>query len=1065
MRNLYFKKYSMNKLAKPTYTLKAVLLFFMLGVCFLTYTFAQNRVFFSPSNIYPILNTVVVWTATDLKITTTTGVEWYGVDVYDQSQWAGQQHPNDQLSVSTNVRVPNITYISAPNYWGNMFKNTYYTWVYAGYDTNSAAPYATFSNTSVGKLNIINLWTNYLTSAYIGYYTWVSSVTNIDLIWQATTAYDSLSWLNIYFWACPAIKDSTAPTFPNNQTTIDTNPEFPDRQINRQNRDDFLWTFWLLDNTNPTSNNNGWMATPDFDAGTNFRPNASNGYNSGITNQHGINSWSFIVQIKVASGWNHSTAQTAWSSWASTNILTNAAWIAFTPWGKTWRYLDKNYTWDIEETNYISGFGIEELVMISWYVEDRDMGYPWFNATQTWDTIKGYSYRSGKNSTNFVYYFNQGMRPWFNTTTAWSYTHTPNCILDIEHYQTGFAIKTISGYLRDDWAGIDTSTVEIVITGTIVNSIQTKTYTLASDPTKLALSIYSSTGTGCRTDAGTYGVSPWGNSVLTYPGDWTVVCDDWTKASTGNYNVVLSDTSRSYDPEDPLYVTINYKDLKGKQWRPVTCSWWAEKAPRFVWSGFFVLSDFLAKFSELMVLSNYPYGALVKNIALQLQDDWAGVDIATIVWSLHGNTLDTPTTISGVSIDLAYNSNLYTQVWWPTLWTGDTYPNITSQGYIWYLINGISYTTYYRNWLNLAVNDIPSFQQLNYQLSLGQTGAFSSFTGYFAPEQNINLSLTFKDKDSDGWSGKTVYNPINITYTNNEAPVFWEYIKTTNFTWGVDKKLIWGNDPIGNSLTGEMAKLFSGATGVQRIFPYDLTGDTISQLGPIKQTDIAFKTTDNRAGVDSGSIVLTITWNRRWMPYVYVFTASKLDFTAFDRGDIWSWNLLNYLSILANHNIYFDRQSRWGSAPVLWRESRYTINIQADDLKQPTANTTNVSFTRDMENLSCQYLDRCNARLYFTYRYNWLSEPVEPVVRTWVHPFLWQTLYVIASWDKIIYTGVNENYIACNGAGTLISPITIDFQNGLLAWWETDPYTNYQYSELVVMDGMFEITGTTLVLK
>jgi hypothetical protein len=64
------------------------------------------------------------------------------------------------------------------------------------------------------------------------------------------------------------------------------------------------------------------------------------------------------------------------------------------------------------------------------------------------------------------------MRPWFNTTTSSSYTHVPTCVFDLDQYQTGFAIHTISGYLRDDWAGIDISTVQIVVTGTIAN-IQT----------------------------------------------------------------------------------------------------------------------------------------------------------------------------------------------------------------------------------------------------------------------------------------------------------------------------------------------------------------------------------------------------------------------------------------------------------------------------------------------------------------------------------------------------------------------------------------------------------------
>jgi hypothetical protein len=58
-----------------------------------------------------------------------------------------------------------------------------------------------------------------------------------------------------------------------------------------------------------------------------------------------------------------------------------------------------------------------------------------------------------------------------------------------------------------------------------------------------------------------------------------------------------------------------------------------------------------------------------------------------------------------------------------------------------------------------------------------QTGNNSSFTGNFAAEHPINLTLTFDDK-----SGLGASNPINVTYTNNAAPIFWEHGKTTNFT-------------------------------------------------------------------------------------------------------------------------------------------------------------------------------------------------------------------------------------------------------------------------------------------
>jgi len=47
----------------------------------------------------------------------------------------------------------------------------------------------------------------------------------------------------------------------------------------------------------------------------------------------------------------------------------------------------------------------------------------------------------------------------------------------LDQYQTGFDIKTISGYFRDDRAGIDTSTVEVSVTGTIADVLTGKIYT------------------------------------------------------------------------------------------------------------------------------------------------------------------------------------------------------------------------------------------------------------------------------------------------------------------------------------------------------------------------------------------------------------------------------------------------------------------------------------------------------------------------------------------------------------------------------------------------------------
>ena len=1055
MHNLYFKIWSMSSFSKKFSWKHLILWVFAMLFFFWTHAFAQTKLYFSPGNVYPILNTDdSVRNNSKIKINWSINVSlWYGVDILNNSiLW----HPNDKLSTTSLVTLNVPSGITVDNNFVTQSRDGDPVWYFNGRNTSASTVNFTDSH-HVGNLKFNNSGAYYLTSVSMNFYTGNQFATKIN-----NNPYDSLSWLNIYFRACPSTRDSVAPTFPNNSSTLQ-NSNFPHRQTNRQYRDEFSWIFGLLDNTNPTTNNNGREWTPDFDWWSNFRPRADTPtYSGGITNQNGINSWSFVLQIKVANGWDHSTAQTSWSSWATTDTLTNAQ-VPLTAWGKTWRYLDKNYTWDIDTVN-ISDFDVEELVMISGYVEDRNMGYAWFNGTQTWDQIKWYSYRSGKNSYSFVYYFNQGMRPWFNTSTQGSYTHNVACILDLDQHQSGFVIRTITGYLHDDRAGIDTTSVQVIVTGTI-NWVETSTTYDVGDVSNLDFTQFNFTDDWCRIDWTTTSActlsSPGscGNTASVYPGNGsTEVCDDGSKQSTGNYRIVFNDTTKKYNPETKIYVSIVYADNAGKQWRPVACNRWVKKKPRFVWFNN-ILDMINSLLGDKVVLSNYPQGWQVQPITIQLQDDWAGVATGSIIGSVNWQTLNAGLDdISGVNINLAYDSTLYTQVSWSDLWNFDTYPNTTTYGLFSNLYNGQTNINYIDRLLN-PINDIHSRQKINYELLFAQTGINSNFTGYFAPEYPINLTLSFTDLE---W--ETVHNPINITYENNEAPEFWEHTKTTNFTWWTDQ-LISSTTPIGNYLTGEMAKLFSGDTDMRRIFPYDLTGDNLSEIWDIKQTDIALRTTDNRAGIDSGSVTVTVTWNRRWMPYTYVFTASNLLFEAFNRWDEWARNELNYIIQLKNHDIYFDRQSRWWSAPVVGRESRYTVTLQADDLKQPNGNRTTASFTRDMENLSCQFLDRCNARLYFTYAYSGVWQPVSPVVQTWVHPFLWQTLYVIASGNQVIFTWTSDNYIACNGAWTLTSPIQIAFQAWLLAWGETTPYTNYQHSELMVMDGMFVLSGDDLIIQ
>lgn len=1035
MINLYFKNRIMYSLSNRIYG-KVFIFLVVLLLLFVAHTFAQTRLFFSPWNIYPILNVNGVYNTGILQINSNNvWVSSYGVDIHNESTLYWEKHPNNKLMVITDVYKPSLYGITMSYFGQNNSRefnsNLYRVWEFAGNDNTSVAWLVPMNNTNIWALFIMNSGYHYLTSAYIDYFVdWTNSTTRLN--WNP---YDVLSGLNIYFWSAPAVKDTISPTFPNNQTTINNNINFPNRQVNRQNKNDFSWIFSLLDDFNTQPWSNGWIAEPDFEAGTNFRPNATHTANVNITNQNGINTWSFKLDIKVATGWTNQSSQTSWNDWWTSAIYTNiSAGITLNPVWKTWRWFDKNYTWQINIWN-IPDFGVEQLVMISWYVEDRNMWYPWFNWTQTWNDIKWYSYWSWKNNTSFVYYFNQGMRPWFNNTTQSSYIHTPTCALDLDRYQTGFAIKTITGYLHDDWAGIDTTSIQVIVTWYVGGSQVVKTYTI-SDNSNLFLDNFSFNNTWCRNDT----LPNW-NTANTYPGNGsTDVCNTSSYTSTWNYRLVFTDLMRTYDTETRLDVSILYKDKANKNGYDVNCGWWVSKEPRFVWTGWH-LSDFLNYFSPLVQLSNYPNWAKISPINIQLQDDWAWVDIDNIVWWISAQKLTVGLdNIDPISVNLAYNSNIYTQIWGNDLWSNNSYPN-------------------YSDRKDTLISQIQYWQHLNYELFFAQTWDYSSFTWYFAPEHDINLSLTFKDK---AWSN--VSNPISIIYTNNESPIFWEHQKVIDFnSWSV-QKLNSSNDPVWNYLTWEMSKLFSGnlISWENRIFPYDLTWDNISQLWQIKQTNIAFKVTDNWAWVDSDTVKVTVSWKRRGTNYTYVFTGISLSFVDFLRWDNWQ-NALNYLVQLTNHDIYFDWQSRWWSGPVPGRESRYNIKIEAEDLKKPAANLSTLSFDRDMENLSCKYLDRCNARLYFTYDYN-DGNGVVPVVSTGVHPFLGQTLYVIASGNKIIYTGVSENYIACNGAGDLWSPINIDFEVWLPEW-ETTPYNNYQHTEIIVMDWEFELVEWVLVLR
>jgi len=85
MRNLYFKTWVMNSLSKSFCGKKLLLWILVVLLWYTAHTFAQTELYFSPANVYPILNTSYMSYASKLKVNAL-NVLTYGADLRDQSQ-------------------------------------------------------------------------------------------------------------------------------------------------------------------------------------------------------------------------------------------------------------------------------------------------------------------------------------------------------------------------------------------------------------------------------------------------------------------------------------------------------------------------------------------------------------------------------------------------------------------------------------------------------------------------------------------------------------------------------------------------------------------------------------------------------------------------------------------------------------------------------------------------------------------------------------------------------------------------------------------------------------------
>lgn len=441
--------------------------------------------------------------------------------------------------------------------------------------------------------------------------TWIvnlkSNTSSITKAWQGQTNYLQSTWsLAVDFYLGPCtVTDGVSPTFGftgwmTPHATNYTSPQFNDRTYVFDVRDPGSIDRWF---TSGFTNDRD----ADWTGGTY--------YANSVINGSGIDLATFTMQIGVETTPSSSSFSVITLTWTLNSTWWNAiTWsdpgLVFYPYDFTRNRLNRNYTWyaltgtlwptsSVDIDGYLS-FGTEQEVIMTGYVRDR----------------------ANNISNTFTRHFNYGANPWSSnveeaglvvgcgpdgsSTIGVNTAPTSDSGAYIQKYNSGFYLRPFKVFLHDDWAGIDTWTITVTITGQQWWS----PFTVVLNAADLTLTPFSRVG------------------------PINVLTDRWVNenvysvtGSTRNYEVLVNYTGKR-DPETQISVSVNYKDLVNRAWSEVACSYVSTVAPYSnAWTG-----------DVHLLRTPYPMGGILSGFVIDLQDEWAGVDSGTIVLTISWYT-------------------------------------------------------------------------------------------------------------------------------------------------------------------------------------------------------------------------------------------------------------------------------------------------------------------------------------------------------------------------------------------------------------------------------------------
>lgn len=759
-------------------------------------------------------------------------------------------------------------------------------------------------------------------------------------------------------------------------------------------------------------------------------------YEESVLNGSGIDLSTFVMEVGVETTPESDTFTVVtltgtlnYTGWAT--ILGSVVWLEFHPYDFTWNRWNRNYTGQVStgalwpaSTADVDGnrtFGTEKEVVMTWYIYDR----------------------ANKKSALFLRHFNYGAIPWSsNQFSGWLVQYcgpngsqtigvvapTTDSGAYITKYNDYFILEPFKAYLHDDWAGIDTGTIEVYLSGTqwgIWTGV-----TLTVDSSEITITPFSWYGPiNIMTDRGVM------ENVYSVP---------W---STRNY-VTEIDYDGEWDPETKIEISIDYKDLISRTGTQITCDYHNTYAP------------YANNWDDDVHLSRTPFssGARLSGFEIKLEDEWAGIDSWSIVVLISGSYISDIPNRTSSPVVIVFDS-----------WSTESIFNMLS-----------SYTTHQWTTDGLIVGG----QLFNYTVTIDQTDLDSQFSWYFAPEYPFEINISYQDFAGNTHMATKQYTDL-VDGTADYAGNTNENMNQAWFT-NVDHFDVYINEnPLLRRFSVITDPIDSPADRFEA-FPIRTYGNVTGWIENIQYSGFEFGIFDHWAGVDGDYSLVVIEWERRWTSRTYSFVvsgSSLIGNAAYTTADM--TGLITQEAVLVSdydlytgdhptvqrstwykfqidsgHNIYFDYgYYSWSEWSPAFGQS-YDVDVYASDLKPGSVgpNTTIFTETLNLDTLQCRFLNRCSHELL---TFVWWDFPNDnPLTGAIDNPFAWSRLSVVGSWVMI---DTWTHTISCTAWLGLSSPITLDFTNapnltGAVTW-------SYQDFTLQVADGFFELSGDVLIVR